>query len=88
MGSMPNIHVRDVPPRVHQALKKRAEREGRSVNDVIVATLIRSYEEERERAKFVAELRRVQKMSPPPAPGEFDVVEVIRRDRDTDYGRL
>ena len=83
-----NIHVRDVPPRVHRMLKARADRNGRSVNAEILDILEEAARRERNDAKFMAQLRRFQKEWGPRRPGEPDPVDVIRRDRDTDHGRL
>ena len=83
-----NIHVRDVPPRVHRMLKARADRNGRSVNAEILDILEEAAARERKHTKFMAELRRLQEKWGPRRPGEPDLVDVIRRDRDTDHGRL
>ena len=43
--SMANVLIRDVPDDVHQALRKRAEREGRSLQQYLQAELARLAEQ-------------------------------------------
>lgn len=38
-AAMPNLHIRGVPPEVHERLKAQAAAEGRSVNDHLVRVL-------------------------------------------------
>ena len=36
---MASVTLKDIPPKIHQALKRRAERSGRSLNREIIAIL-------------------------------------------------
>ena len=38
-ATMPNLHIRGVPPEIHERLKAQAAAEGRSVNDYLVRVL-------------------------------------------------
>jgi plasmid stability protein len=87
MTSVPTLHVRNVPPEVYEALRARAARNRRSINAEVIEILrsqarMRSLEEVREsirarRERFAASSDRLP-----------DLVDVIRRDRDSDHGRL
>lgn len=78
--SVANIHLRGVDPDVHEALRKRAEANGRSVNAEILAIVEREIREELDRADLlrrIEQLRREVILAPGP-PSE----QLIREDRD------
>lgn len=81
MIEMPPIHVRNVPADVVERLKRRAKRNGRSLNAEIVDLLATSVEEEREPgwvAKRLAELHAKY----PPLEEPVDAAELIRQGRE------
>jgi plasmid stability protein len=76
------LHVRNVPEDVYEALRKRAEREGRSISAATVAILRRSLPAAFDPEAFIAEVDAdIERWSWPddgPTPEE-----IIRRDRDS-----
>ena len=84
---MPNIHVRNVPEELYEALRARASREGRSMNAEVIAILRRALASRRDPEDVIADLRRFRERvrlpddAPPPE-------ELIREDRDAGHGRL
>jgi plasmid stability protein len=87
MRRMPNIHVRNVPEELYEALRARASREGRSMNAEVIAILRRALASRRDPDDVIADLRRFRERvrlpddAPPPE-------ELIREDRDAGHGRL
>jgi plasmid stability protein len=87
MRRMPNIHVRNVPEELYEALRARASREGRSMNAEVIAILRRALASRRDPEDVIADLRRFRERvrlpddAPPPE-------ELIREDRDAGHGRL
>ena len=79
---MATLHVRNVPEDVYEALRKRAEREGRSISAATVAILRRSLPAAFDPEAFIAEVDAdIERWSWPedgPTPEE-----IIRRDRDS-----
>lgn len=78
---MPTLHIRNVPAGIVNRLKRRAKKNGRSLNAEIVEALEASVEEERRRegvAKRLEELR-AEFVLPEDAP---DAVELIRQGRE------
>jgi plasmid stability protein len=75
------LHVRNVPDDLYAALRKRAERENRSINAEAIAILRRALSRRRDADDVLADLRELRHRlrwpegSPPPE-------ELIRRDRD------
>lgn len=81
MSVMPALHIRNVPSDIVNRLKRRAKKNGRSLNAEIVEALGASVEEERRRewvAKRLEELR-AEFVLPESAP---DAVELIRQGRE------
>lgn len=74
---MANVHVRDIPEDVHEALKIRAAAEGRSVNEVIVRAL--RGEANRPTPEQFAERMRQQRSAA--APPMTEVVAVVHEGR-------
>ena len=79
---MATLHVRNVPDDVYEALRRRAEQEGRSINAQAIAILRRSLPVAFDPEAFIAEIDAdVARWSWPedgPTPEE-----IIRRDRDS-----
>lgn len=63
---MANVHVRDIPDDIHDALKARAAAEGRSVNEVIVRAL-QGAAHRPTPEQFADQMRRQRIRSAPPA---------------------
>lgn len=86
MPSMPNVHIRDVPPDALEALKAAAKRHGRSLNAEIVAALVTQAARERQSADLLARLaegrRRWKRWFPEGFPPGLEPETTIRRDRD------
>lgn len=87
MTSMPNVHVRDVPPEALETLREAAKRHGRSLNAEIVDALVQQAERERRSAELLERLaegrRRWRHWFPQGyAPG-LEPEMTIRHDRDT-----
>jgi plasmid stability protein len=80
---MPSLHVRNVPDDVYEALRARAEREGRSISQEAIAILRRSLLSRRDPEDLLQDLRelRAQIQLPPDAPKPEDI---IREARDAD----
>jgi plasmid stability protein len=79
---MPALHIRNVPTDVLEALRRRAKRNGRSLNTEVLRLLAENAESEYEGAPITARLaeiaRRIDLPPDAPRPEEF-----IRRDRDS-----
>jgi plasmid stability protein len=84
---MATLYVRDVPQEVYDALRARAEEEGRSISAEAIALLKKALEDEtearRRQAEHMAALKRMGEISdsitlPPGYPGS---VELLRKDR-------
>jgi plasmid stability protein len=81
---MPTLYIRNVPPEVYEALKARAEREGRSVNAEALALLEEIAEEERGRAavdRFLALAREIRAKRPPGGPSAVEIIREMREER-------
>ena len=80
---MATLHVRNVPPEVYEALRKRAEAQGRSISAETIAILQRSLPVvPRDAEAFMEEIREFMRRTPWPAEGPTPE-EIIRRDRDS-----
>ncbi len=79
---MATLHVRNVPEDVYEALRKRAEYEGRSISATTIAILRHSLPAAFDPEAFIAEVdASIERWSWPedgPTPEE-----IIRRDRDS-----
>lgn len=81
MSDVPTVHIRNVPSEIVDSLKRRAKRNGRSLNAEIVEALEVSVEQEKRRgwvARRLEELR-AEFVLPKDAP---DAVELIREGRE------
>lgn len=80
---MPALHVRNVPDEVYDALRRRAEREGRSISTETIA-ILRGALDQHDREKWLEEFERVSSPLPDGAPRPE---ELIRELRDADDPR-
>ena len=82
MITVATLHVRDVPHDVYEALRQRAERNGRSINAEALDILGRVAERERETLSIIERLEALAREInlPPDAPKPEDL---IREDRDS-----
>jgi plasmid stability protein len=82
MAAVPTLHLRNVPAEVYERLRRRAKRNGRSMNAEAVALLEEAVEREERTGSITDELRRLaQEINlPPDAPRPEDI---IRQDRDS-----
>ena len=87
MIGVATLHVRNVPPEVYEALRARAARNGRSINAEVIDVLTRTVRT-RTPEELVESLERGRQRLAPIIDRLPDEVELIRRDRDTDHGRL
>jgi plasmid stability protein len=81
MSAMPTLHIRNVPAGIVNRLKRRAKKNGRSLNAEIIEALEASVDEEQRRewvSKRLEELR-AEYVLPEDAP---DAVELIRQGRE------
>lgn len=78
---MPTLHVRNVPKRVYDALKRSADRNGRSLNMEVIEVLQGFADDERRSRSLLDELDelRAEFLLPDDAP---DAVDVIREGRE------
>ncbi|MBD0338211.1 MAG: Arc family DNA-binding protein [Thermoleophilia bacterium] len=78
---MANFHLRAVPPDLYDALKARAEANGRSVNAELLAIVHEAIDRDSERAELLLRLERLRRefrLPPEALPPE----ELIREARD------
>ena len=81
MRDVPALHIRNVPEAVVGRLKRRAKRNGRSLNAEIVDLLETSVENEREPGWVARRLEELRAKHP--VEGEpLDAVELIREGRE------
>jgi plasmid stability protein len=80
---MPSLHVRNVPPQVYAALKKRAARNGRSLNAEVIELLEDVAERERLGTTITKRLRQLaaEINLPPDAPKPEDIIREARDER-------
>lgn len=78
--AVPNIHLRGVDPEIHEALRKRAAANGRSVNAEILAIVEDEIQEELERGRLLQELNRLRREIhlPPDAPMPEQIIREAR----------
>ena len=79
---MATLHVRNVPDDVYEALRKRAELEGRSISAATIAILRRSLPAAFDPEAFLAQIEADKKRWSWPEDGPAPE-EIIRRDRDS-----
>jgi plasmid stability protein len=77
---MPSLHVRNIPDDVYEALRARAEREGRSISQEAIAILRRSLMSRRDPEDLLRDLRelRAQIHLPADAPKPEDIIREAR----------
>ena len=85
MSGMATLHVRNVPPEVYESLRTRAARNRRSINAEVIEILRQNA---RSPEELIESIRRRQERLAPLIDALPDPVETIRRDRDSDHGRL
>jgi plasmid stability protein len=83
MIGVSTLYVRNVPPKVYAALKKRAARHGRSLNAEVIEVLEGFTEQERRGATITEELRRLAEEInlPPDAPKPEEIIREARDER-------
>lgn len=84
MTQMPTLYIRNVPPEVYEALKARAEREGRSVNAEALALLEEVAEQEHGRAavdRFLELAAEIREKMPPGGPSAVEIIRQMREER-------
>ena len=83
---MAAFHVRDIPPEWLDRLRERARRQGRSMNAEMLS-MLGEHLSRRTPEEVVESIRarRNRLTLPPDAPKPEDL---IRKDRDSDHGRL
>jgi plasmid stability protein len=86
MSTMPNVHIRDLPPAAVETLRGAARKHGRSLNAEIVAALVEWAEHEARRGSFEEQLEGVrrewQRMNPDGFPPGLEPETIIRAGRD------
>jgi plasmid stability protein len=78
---MADVLVRDVPKALHEALKRRAKRNGRSLNAEVVAILDADIANERDAVEITNRLREIARRVKQ-VPGMPTPEQLIRWDRD------
>ena len=86
MSTMPNVHIRDLPPEAVETLRDAAKRHGRSLNAEIVAVLVERAEQEARATDFDRRLegvrRRWRERNPDGFPPGLEPETIIREARD------
>jgi plasmid stability protein len=84
---MATLHVRNVPDELYQALRARADREGRSISSETIAILRRAVLSRRDPDDLLEDIRRFRERVklPPDAPTPE---QIIREARDARGRRL
>ena len=79
---MATLHLRNVPTKIYERLRRRAKQNGRSMNAEAVALLEDAVEREDRTGSITAELRQLANTInlPPDAPR---AEEIIRQDRES-----
>lgn len=76
------LHVRNVPPEIHEALAERAERSRRSLSAEVIALLSQALQTgERSVGDILASLEARQRFEPA-AAGAPSSLDLLREDRD------
>lgn len=80
MAPVPTLHIRNVPSGVYEALKRRAERNSRSLNMEVIEALRAFVEQERRSASVLRRLEasRAEFLLPDDAPTPEDVIRELR----------
>ena len=80
---MATLHVREVPDRLYEKLKKMAERENRSLTAQVVTLIeeaLKNHDMDERSRKAFERIRATAKKYP--LPEDTDVVAMIREDRE------
>ena len=85
MKNMATLYVRNVPETLYAQLARWAEESGRSVNNEVLALLEGEAERRAQHSEWFQKVLALQTAFtlPPDAP---DSVDIIRKDRDSNYG--
>jgi plasmid stability protein len=87
MASMPNVHIRDLPPETVETLRAAARRHGRSLNAEIVAALVERAQREERTARAQEKLDRIaaawRARNPDGYPPGLEPETIIREARDS-----
>jgi len=79
---MATLHLRNVPTKIYERLRRRAKQNGRSMNAEAVALLEEAVERSARTGSITDELRRLaQEINLPPDAPRAE--EIIRQDRDS-----
>lgn len=80
---VPTLHIRNVPVDVYDGLRKRAEREGRSLNAEVVKVLAEFVESEIRGEEWVRRLDELRRefLLPEDAPKPEDLIREARDER-------
>lgn len=81
MTFVPTLHIRNVPQKVYDALRRRADEAGRSLNAEVIETLEGAVADDVDGEALMARLDALRRewLAPPDAPKPE---EIIRRDRE------
>ncbi len=79
---MATLHVRNVPDRLYERIRKRAGKVGRSLSAELVALIERGLEEAERRSRQGHLFKGIRKRRFTPPPGTPDSTDLIREDRD------
>lgn len=80
MSVVPTLHIRNVPQSVYNALKRRADRNSRSLNMEVIEALETFVERERRNRSLLRRLEasRAEFLLPDDAPMPEDVIRELR----------
>jgi len=79
---MPNLLIRDIPEDVYNELKKRAERDRRSVPAENIALLEQLFQQDEAKEKHRQAMRSIIERARQKGPVSVDSTELIREDRE------
>jgi len=80
---MPNLTVRNIPRKEYAALRKDAERSGRSLNSELLAMIHERSETRRRRRAAIRQIDRLREQIARQFPDQPDSVVLIREDRES-----
>jgi plasmid stability protein len=80
MSAVPTLHIRNVPQSVYDALKRRAERNSRSLNMEVIEALEEFVDEERRSRTVLRRLEalRAEFLLPDDAPKPEEIIRELR----------
>lgn len=79
---MPNLLIRDMPEHVYEQLKKRAERDRRSVPAENIHLLEQFFQQDKAKEKHRQAMRSIIERAREKGPVSIDSTEIIREDRE------